>query len=803
LNRHSLHVLELERLRAALVDRATFGGGMRRIRALSPSAEADSIAVRLRSVSEVRRILEDSDLPIHGVPDLVEALAEAEPEGAILTGPRLAPVAKSLRVVQRLTAYLHERREALPELHGLSRGLSPLAELRELVDRHLEPGGEIRDDATPVLRRIRRDKERVRGQVNGLLRKLARSLAGPDGDPVVTLRNDRYLLGVRRDRLQGTTGIVHGQSGSGHSVYLEPGPAVALNNELAELRSAEAEEIRRILEELTGAVRAQLPALAANEEILSDLDSLYAAGRLSRDLDAVPALPSGSDGAVVLRRARHPGLALARLGSGDPVVPLDLELGGERPAALVITGPNTGGKTVALKTVGLLVLMNQCGLHVPAAEGTRLPLFRDVFADIGDEQSIEASLSTFSSHMAHVIEMLRGAGPDTLVLLDELGVGTDPEEGAALGKAILSELADKSARAIVTTHYGSLKVFAHDHPGLENASLEFDRVSLSPTYRFLQGVPGASEALSIAQRLGFPERLVEEARSHLGGEKEAVESLLQDLSDRRRALEERRARLEQELAAAAADREKLERRLRGVAEERARLRKEALEEARRLVDRSKAELSEILGAVKADGTEGRASGRARTRLGEMARSFDRQLGSAKADESRPARPARPEEIRSGVPVRIPGMGWKGTALGEPGSNGKVAVSVGSLRVEVPVDALEVLSGSPGNGHAAAAARGGKAAAARQPALVSGPEGTTTTELDLRGRTVEEAVDEVDRTLDGLVISGGSWLRIIHGKGTGALRSAVTEQLEGDPRVKSFRLGEPAEGGSGVTIAVLK
>ncbi|MEZ5066165.1 MAG: endonuclease MutS2 [bacterium] len=793
MNQHSLRVLELSRIRGALVDRATCAGGIRRLEALEPSVDPAFLARQHRAVTEIRRILEDSDLPIHGLPDLGPTITEIEPIGAIGSGARIAPVAKSLHVVQRLQRVLHERNEALPELWGRARGLAPLPELREVIDRHLDPDGEVRDNATPVLRKIRREKDRVREQVNALLRKISRSLAGPDADPVLTLRNDRYLLQVRRDRIHGDGGIVHGQSGSGQSVYLEPPSAVPLNNELAELRSAEAEEIRRILAELSDAVRAELPSLAHNERTLADLDATYAAGRLSRDLDAIPALPA-TEGEIQLVRARHPLLALARLGSEDPVVPLDLTLGGDAASLIVITGPNTGGKTVALKTVGLVVLMHQCGLHVPAAEGTKLPILRDVFADIGDEQSIEASLSTFSSHMANVIEMLAEAGPDTLVLLDELGVGTDPEEGSALGKAILAELNRRGARGIVTTHYGALKVFAHETSGLDNASLEFDRETLAPTYRFLLGVPGASEALSIARRLGFPDRLVEEARSHLGEEREAIEGLLRDLTDRRRELDSKLAELEVERASAEHAREQLDRRLKSVADERARLKQQALEDARRLVDAAKSELTELLDAVKSDGTGGRAAGRARTRLGELGKSFDRQLASAQKEESAPARPASAEDLVAGTRVRIPSMNWKGVVLSPPGSNGKVPVSVGALRVEVPVSALEIVNGGR---------NGTSTPRPERAATTKTPEGTTSFELDLRGRTVDEAVGEVDRTLDGLVVSGGTWLRIIHGKGTGALRGAVTEQLKQDRRVKAFRLGQPAEGGDGVTLVELK
>jgi DNA mismatch repair protein MutS2 len=790
MNSHSLRVLDFPRIREILAGRAASAAGGRRLARLEPLRDAREVAERLAVVGEVRRILEDAELPLHGLPDLEPVLAEAAVDGSVLPGTRIWPVARSLEVVRRLKAFLHDRRETVPGLAGLAQSLDALGELRGEIERQIGPDGEVLSGASPALRRIRRDQEKVRQRILDQLQRMVRGMVAGGADPVVTLRNDRYVIQIRRDRMGDLRGVVHGQSGSGASVYLEPQPVVPANNELAELRSAEEEEILRILTELTEAVRAVLPALERNEQTLGEIDAFHAAGRWSRDTDAVAALPS-ADGGMVIRRGRHPLLEAAVKAAGGAVVPLDLSLGGDGPRTLVITGPNTGGKTVALKTAGLFALMNQAGLHVPAAEGTALPVLRDVFADIGDEQSIEASLSTFSSHMANVNEVLREAGPDTLVLLDELGVGTDPEEGAGLGKAVLAELTRKGALAIVTTHYGSLKVFAHESPGMQNASLEFDRETLTPTYRFLQGVPGSSEALSIARRLGFPPHLVEEARSHFSGGQERIEGLLHDLQERRRALDDAGAELQADRAAVAAEREKLERRLAALAEERATIKREAMEEARRLVERSKAELSELLGAVRHDGAEGRAAGRARTRLGEMGNELARGLEAEAAERSRPARPASPEEVREGTPVAIPMMGWKGTALGPPGSNGKVAVSVGSLRVEVPVGSLEIRNG-------AAAEKGG-----RRPAAVDRPEGTTRTELDLRGRTVEEALEEMDRALDGLVLSGGTWIRVIHGKGTGALRAAVTGLLQEDPRVKEFRAGEPGEGGTGVTVVVLK
>jgi len=791
MNQHSLRVLEFPRIREILAGQATSEGGRRRVRALEPVADAAWVGHRLACVSEVRRVLEDSDLPIHGLPDLRPVLEAVEPAGAVLPGERVARVARSLRVVRELKAYLHERREALPRLAARAQALDPLGELRGHIEAMVGPDGEVLDNATPVLRRLRREQERARERILDQLHRIVRGLASAGADPVITVRNDRHLVQIRRDRMGGLRGVVHGQSGSGASVYLEPESVVPANNELAELRSAEQEEILRILTELSEGIREVLPALGVNEEALDDLDALYAAGRWSRHVSGIPALEAG-DGSLLVRHGRHPLLEAAAAAEGRGIVPLDLRLGGEAASTLVITGPNTGGKTVALKTVGLFALMHQSGLHLPAAEGTALPVFRDVFADIGDEQSIESSLSTFSSHMSQVNEMLREAGPDTLVLLDELGVGTDPEEGAALGKAILAELTRKRAPAIVTTHYGSLKVFAHESEGMENASLEFDRESLSPTFRFLQGVPGSSEALAIAQRLGFPPHLVEEARGHVGAGAERVEGLLHDLQERRLRLDEERAELERQLAETRETGAKVERRLEGLREEKARIRREAMEEARRLVERSKAELTEILGAVKAETLDSRAAGRARTRLGEMGKGLERALAADGDDAGEPGTPPHPDEVREGTPVVIPRMGWKGTALGPPGSNGKVAVAVGALRVEVPLESLEIRGEAPR-----------REPAMKRPALVDRPEGTVKTEIDLRGRTVEEAVSEVDRTLDGLVVSGGNWLRIIHGKGTGALRAAITAQLESDARVKSFRAGEPPEGGTGVTIAVLK
>ncbi|HET9886530.1 MAG TPA: endonuclease MutS2 [bacterium] len=788
MNPHSMRVLEFAKIQSALVDRTTFAGGAMLAASLRPFSDRAALLERLCEVSEIRRILDESDLPIHGLADLPRILDRAEPEGSVLPAVDLAPVARSLHVVHRLRSFFQEWEEKIPRLAARAHELSALGVLREEIDRCIDSAGEIRDSASPALRKIRRDQESLREKLNDRLAQVARQLSSPDAEAMVTLRGHRYVVVVRRDRTKGLTGIIHGQSGSGASIILEPAPVVPLNNEMAELRSAEEEEIQRILTELTAQVRGHVPELRRNEEILAHLDLVSAAGKLSRDLDCVPALPS-EKGEIVVRGGRHPLLEMRN--GARKTVPLDLVLGGESARTLVITGPNTGGKTVALKTVGLFALMHQSGLHLPAAEGTRFPIFEDIFADIGDEQSIEASLSTFSSHLSHVVQMLEGAGPQTLVLLDELGVGTDPDEGAALGKVVLRELTRRGALTIVTTHYGSLKVFAHETEGLQNASLEFDRESLTPTYRFLPGIPGSSEAISIARRLGFPQQLLDEARAMLGVEREDVEGLLADLRAKRSELETASQDLARERAQLEETQSKVEKRLAGIQEEKVRAKREALEEARRLIERSKAELNEILDAVRHD-DGGKAWGRARSRIGEMGRNVEREL-IVEERSREAAHPANPAEIRQGTLVAIPLLGWKGNALGPPGSNGKVLVAVGSFRLELPVTSLEIRTPSPGERRAAAPSHAMADDSASSAAKF---------EIDLRGRTVEEALDEVDRTLDGLVVRGGNWLRIIHGKGTGALRNAITERLKGDQRVKTFRMGEPAEGGGGVTIAVL-
>ena len=788
MNPHSLRVLEFAKIRSALVDRTTFEGGARLASSLHPSADRAALLERLAEITEIRRILDESDLPIHGLPFLPLLIDRAEPEGSVLSGADLAPIARSLHVVGRLRSFFHEWQEKISRLAARAQELSPLGVLREQIDRCVDPAGEIRDTASAALRKIRRDQDALREKLNDRLAQVARQLSAPDAEVLVTLRGHRYVVVVRRDRTKGLTGIIHGQSGSGASIILEPAQVVPLNNEMAELRSAEEEEILRILTELTAAVRRNVPELRRNEEVLSHLDLVHAAGKLSRDFDCVPALTS-EDGGIVVRGGRHPLLEMRH--GPRQTIPLDLVLGGEAAPTLVITGPNTGGKTVALKTVGLFALMHQSGLHLPAAEGTRFPIFENIFADIGDEQSIEASLSTFSSHLSHVVQVLEGAGPKTLVLLDELGVGTDPDEGASLGKVVLRELTRRGALTIVTTHYGSLKVFAHETEGLQNASLEFDRESLTPTYRFLPGIPGSSEAISIARRLGFPERLLEEARGMLGAEREDVEGLLADLRAKRAELEQASQELASQRAQLEESQSKVEKRLAGIQEEKVRAKREALEEARRLIERSKAELNEILDAVRHDDA-GKAWGRARTRIGEMGRSVEREL-IVEERSREAARPANPAEIGAGTPVAIPLLGWRGNALGPPGSNGKVLVAVGSFRLELPVTSLEIRALSPGERRASSPSHAIADDSASSAAKF---------EIDLRGRTVEEALDEVDRTLDGLVVHGGNWLRIIHGKGTGALRNAITERLKGDQRVKAFRMGEPAEGGGGVTIAVL-
>jgi DNA mismatch repair protein MutS2 len=763
----------LERLAAA----AASPLGRERAAALRPLGARRLVEAALEETDEARRLLDrGAAVPWEGLRDVRELVSRAA-RGGLLGGQELWWIAEALGALRRLRAFFRAHRTEAPRLAEWSDRIEELRDLEEALTHALGPEGEVLDRASPTLAALRQEVRRREAALRERLEELLRTPAVQAAlqEPLVTVRRDRYVLPVRADQRAQVPGIVHDQSASGATVFVEPLAAVELGNALREARAREAAEVARILAALTEAVAGARDPLLAGLEVAGHLDLAMAKGRLSQAWDAVrPEL--WPESALELRQARHPLLA-------SPV-PVDLRLGRDFDA-LVLTGPNTGGKTVALKLTGLLVCLAQAGCHLPVAPGSGLGVFPRVAADAGDEQGVIQNLSTFSSHLRAVRAALDVAGPGALVLLDELGAGTDPAEGAALAMAIVEHLLGLGARVVVTTHYAELKAFAARTPRVANAAVAFDPETLAPTYRLVYGVPGASQAFDIARRLGLPEAILARAAALERPEErrwgEAVAGMLREeerLRAARREVEDERARL-------AAEREALEAERRDLAARRAAWLEAARREAEevRAVARREAEaaLREIRRLVE--------EAAAAERRAEALRQAEALARALAARAVRPAAPGVPvADVRPGQAVRVRGGGRAGTVAAVEG--GLAVVQVGAMRLRVPVAELEPAPETEGEASARAAAR-------------PLSERVVQAECDLRGLRVDEALARVDKALDDAVLAGVPEIRLVHGKGTGALRQAVAEFLRGHPQVAAFRLAGAAEGGSGATVVSVK
>jgi DNA mismatch repair protein MutS2 len=614
-------------------------------------------------------------------------------------------------------------------------------------------------------------------------------------EPIITMRSDRYVLPVRAEARGQVRGIVHDQSSSGATVFVEPLVVVEMNNRLRQLQIEEHQEVERILAELSEMVGGEAPYIVLAVELLAEIDLNLAKARFASAMRASPP-KLNAEGRLLLRQARHPLLT-------GKVVPIDFWLGIDA-RMVVITGPNTGGKTVALKTVGLLSLMALSGLHIPAGDDSEVPVYHDIFADIGDEQSIEQSLSTFSSHLSRIVEILRDATPDSLVLLDELGAGTDPSEGSALARAILSHLLDRGVETVATTHYSELKAFAHERPSVENASVEFDVETLSPTYRLTIGLPGRSNALAIASRLGLPNDIIEQGREFLGSAGVEMESLLTNLAEERKVAADERYRLSMERAEAEYQRKEVERMRRETEEERERIINAAREKSRREADAAQAELARIRTQMRRNMTEERLE-----QLRERARKLE-ERNAPLPSRGRPAAIERGEtigdadDVAVGDQVRVRSLGQRGEVMAAANGRGEVEVQVGAMRMRVAASNLERLSRRQARAEAGAAVGG--SGAATYPQMVTLPprddSAAPEMQLDLRGWRVEDALSEVDSYLNDAAMTGLPTVRLLHGKGTGALRQAIRETLRHHPLVKSFESVPQREGGDGITVVTL-
>jgi DNA mismatch repair protein MutS2 len=760
--------------------------GRERALMLAPAPWLEEAERGQRETSEARFLLETAGgLPLRGVRDIREPVHRAS-IGGRLAAQELLDVRETLVAARLLRGFVIARRAEAPVLAERAEGLGVFVDIEEAIAAAIGDDGGILDDASPDLSRIRREcrttEARLRGRLDEVIR--APATARMLRDPLISIRDDRFVVQVRAEFREQFPGVTHDQSASGMTVFMEPLAIVPMGNRLRALGLEEQREIARILAELSEAVGALAEAIGVTLDVLAGLDVAAAKAALSlRMRGAAPRLNIG--GRVDLREARHPLLA-------DPVVPVDIRLGGEF-RTLVITGPNTGGKTVTLRTLGLLTLMAQAGLHVPAAPESDVAVFPQVYADIGDEQSIEQNLSTFSSHMTAIVEILRALAADApeearaLVLLDEVGAGTDPTEGAALARALIETLHDLGVDTAVTTHYNELKSLAFTHPGVENASVEFDEQTLRPTYRLLIGVPGRSNALVIAARLGLDGDIVERAREYLSRHDADLARLMQ-------RVEEERETLVRERAQAARERDELARSRSQVDREGARL----AEERRRIIERMQGELGALLREGRRELDAAVAAARAHpsregvTQLRSRLRDLGRAADAYTAETHTPPSGEPPLDIQVGEDVRVLSLDRQGTVVAGPDSRGEVEVGIGPMKVRVSLDDLRRIT------EPAAGAGGGPLPSGAQ----FGKALTVSSTLDLRGMTADDALLELDRYLDDVTLAGLPRVTVIHGKGTGVLRRVIQEHLAHHPEVAAFRLGGDGEGGSGVTIVDL-
>lgn len=775
----TLQTLEFDKILDRLEEHASFSAGKEAVLALKPAVELGRVQSLQAQTSEARLLLEARpSTHLGGAHDVRDAVRRAE-IGSILTPAELLDIGTTLGASARVRSAVLKDDLEIPWLRNQAGRMAENRPLVEALDQTFSERGEVLDSASPTLRRIRSDINIAQGR---LMDRLNSMVSGPEyrtalQESIVTMRNGRYVIPVRADARSKVPGIVHDQSASGQTVFVEPLAVTEMNNRLKELELAEQQEIERILQELSRQVAAQAPELRETVEALRDVDVAFAKAKFASALRASePRL--NDQGRISLTAARHPLLR------GD-VVPISIWLGDEF-RVLVITGPNTGGKTVALKTVGLLTLMAQAGLHVPAAPESEMAVFPRVFADIGDEQSIEQSLSTFSSHMRNIVAMLPEIDGHSLVLLDELGAGTDPAEGSALARAIVTTLVESGARAVVTTHYSELKTFAHEQEGVENASVEFNVETLSPTYRLVIGVPGRSQALAIARRLGMPQRVLSIARQHVSAGAARVEKLLSQIQAERQEIGRLYARAKEMHEDTAKIRERERAELASIQRERESILAEAREEGAAVVRELRTRLRQI--EEDAKGAMSRREQRElRARVEEAQATAAEALGPMPSTTAGAARqePAL-QPLRAGAAVAVLSLGQQGTVLSV--SDGEAEVQLGQFKMRIPTDDLQVLSRKE-----------------REPERKVEYQSTREappTEIDIRGWRADDALREVDQYLHDSYMHGQNTVRIVHGKGTGALRRAIREQLGEHPLVKSFQTEKPELGGEGVTVVKL-
>lgn len=779
-----LKTLEYDKILAMLKERASCCISRELVDTMEPSGDFDTVERELKLTAEAETLFyKTGRSPVDDFPDMRHCLERMHAALFLSTGELLgiASCLKAARIAKDILAKEVGEESYLYNLAGL---LITHRSAEEEINRCIINEDEIFDGASPALARIRRAmrlaNEKVREKLNSMIRSTAYQKYLQE--PIITIRNGRFVIPVKQEYRQQVPGLIHDQSGSGATLFIEPSAVVELGNEYKKLLAEEADEIERILTELTAMLAPYADEIREDLNIMGQIDLVFAKAKLSRELNAVmPRLNRNNYVRIV--RGRHP------LIPADRVVPIDIWIGRDY-RSLIITGPNTGGKTVTLKIVGLFALMVQSGIFVPANEGSEFPVFEHIYADIGDEQSIEQSLSTFSSHMKNIVGILDRADENSLVLLDELGAGTDPIEGAALAMSILEELNDRHCTCVSTTHYSEIKAFAMTHEGMENASMEFDIDRLCPTYRLYIGIPGKSNAFEISSRLGLPNSIIDKAKGFLKGEDVRFEDIISSAQSQHRIAEEERKMAEEARAELEKLRADAERERRKLDEDRNRLQAKAKEDAKRIVADTKREMEKLIVEIRSikdidRSAADRAIQSARDTLRATETAVNEKETIKKEDNTMP-----PKTVRAGDTVNIVTLDQKATVLSAPDSKGEVMVQAGVMKLNVKLKDIRLIEEKK-----AAAPTSGKVGlgAGKQVGL----------ELDVRGMLVDEANIMVDRYLDDAYNAGLSEVNIIHGKGTGALRAGVQAFLKRHPLVKGYRMGSYGEGDAGVTVVTLK
>ena len=791
MNEKVLRVLEYHKIIARLTEKATSEPGKKRAAALLPMTDLNEIqAAQTQTADALGRLFAKGSTSFGSNKDFGMSLKSLE-VGSVLSIAELLRIASFLENVNRIKAYGRRERDDMPgdSLDVWFDMLEPLTPLAGEINRCILSEEEIADDASPALKHIRRSmavtNDRIHSQLNSMINGSLRTYLQ---DAVVTMRDNRYCIPVKSEYKSQVPGMVHDQSSTGSTFFIEPAAVVNLNNELKELSIREKEEIEAVLASLSAQTAAYTRELATDQEAMTNLDFVFAKAALAMEQNAIMPL-FNTEHQIHIRKGRHPLL--------DPkkVVPIDVILGDDFNL-LIVTGPNTGGKTVSLKTVGLLTLMGQAGLHIPAGDRSELRVFQNVFADIGDEQSIEQNLSTFSSHMTNIVSILSKADQDSLVLFDELCAGTDPTEGAALAISILTRLHNQNVCTMATTHYSEIKVFALSTEGVENASCEFDVETLSPTYRLLIGIPGKSNAFAISGKIGLDADLIEDAKSRITESQASFEDLISDLENSRVTIEKEQAEINAYKEQISSLKQKLEQKQERIDQSREKILREANEQAYNIIKEAKDIADESIrnfnkfGQIHAPASE---MERERAKLRDKMSGHEKQLAAKKEP---PANNKVPKNLRIGDSVKVLSMNLKGTVSSLPNAKGDLTVQMGILNSTVNIRDLVLLEDET----SPSSKKFNKSGTGK---IKMSKSSSVSTEINLIGMTVDEALAHLDKYLDDAYIAHLPSVRIVHGKGTGALRKAVQQHLKRQKYVKTYHLGEFGEGDSGVTIAEFK